>query len=717
MPMTPGVTLAAQSGNLPRDLRNNRMLDSWIKLNADGTVTVMIGKVELGQGILTAFAQIVAEELDVNLSRLNFVSGDTRRSPNQGTTAGSSSMASGGRSLQLAAAEVRQILIRMAANSLGVPADELTIEDGTVRAADGSETTFWEILSGQDLHREASGKVTPKSPGDYRIIGRSVTRLDIPPMMLGEPVFLHDLRPAGMVYGQVVRPPTYKASLVAVDTSISKAMPGVLAVVHDGSFLGVVAERQEQAEAAAAALARAAEWNIEADLPGDASFHEWLLQQDTRDVTHKNAVRTDGIQPVSEMEATYVRPFHMHASLGTSAAIATMSKSGTLTIQTHSQSVWATAMAIAQMLRMKPEDVHCQHVQGSGCYGHNLADDAAADAALLAAVLPDRPVRLQYTREQEHRWEPFGSGMVVKTKASLDGDGNVLDWDLRVWSTPHGTRPGGRASNLLPALYLSTPFEQRTPGPAGPPNYSSARNAIAPYNFAGHRVVDKFVPQMPVRVSSLRSLGAYANVFAHESFIDELAHNAGADPLEYRLRFLSDDRQREVLQAAAEKFGWGSFERRQGYGHGIAYARYKNYAAMCAAAVEVKVNRRNGRVQIVRAVVSVDAGQMVNPDGVANQIEGGFIQALSWTMKEEVRFDTTRITSEDWASYPVLTFSEVPPVDVVLIDRPGQPFLGTGEACCGQTAAAVTNAIFDATGVRLRRLPCTPARMLEGLRV
>ena len=340
-----------------------------------------------------------------------------------------------------------------------------------------------------------------------------------------------------------------------------------------------------------------------------------------------------------------------------------------------------------------------------------MADDAAADAALLARAVPGKPVKLQYTRAQEHQWEPYGSAMVIKAKAGVDANGDVLDWNVDIWSTPHGTRPSGKAGNLLSGRYVDPPFEQPVPKDGGPPNYAAARNGIAPYEFPGHRVATHFVTEMPLRVSSTRGLGAYANVVAIKSFMDELAHAAGADPLEYRLRYLKDPRARDVLMAAAEKFGWDGYEKKPNQGRGIAYARYKNYAALTAVAVEVEVTPRNGRIRVLRAVAANDSGQMVSPDGISNQIEGGVIQSLSWTLKEEVKFDKTAVLSRDWASYPIITFSEVPPVDVVLINRPGEPYLGTGESAQGPAGAALANAVFDATGVRLRQVPFTPDRV------
>ena len=707
---------AGDKPRLPGDLNSVRKIGAWIQINADKTVTLLIGKVELGQGILTAVAQICADELDIDWKQLKVVSGDTALVPNEGVTAGSFSMPNCGPAVRQASAEARKIMLDLAAEKLKVPADKLTVKDGLVSAPGAGSVSYWDLAVGQALEREATGAVKPKAPKDYRYVGKDVPRLDIPAKMLGEEIFVHELRPKGMLYGQVTRPPTYKAKLASLDSSAVEKMPGVVKVVRSGSFLGVIAEREEQANAAAQALFNAAKWDVEKGLPGNDGMPDWLTTtKPARIIETKKQPRAGGDPAVKTMEATYYRPYHMHASIGTSAAVATMGADGVMTIQTHSQSVFETAEAIAKMLGLEVSKVRCQHVQGSGCYGHNMADDAAADAALLAAAMPGKPIRLQYTREGEHRWEPYGSAMVMKAKAGLDKDGNVLDWDLHLWSTPHGTRPNKNPGNLLSARYLEKPFAIPTPQNNGGPNFAADRNAIALYDFPGHNVLTHFITEMPLRVSSTRGLGAYANVFAIESFIDELAVAAGVDPVQYRLRFMKDERARDVIVKAAELFGWDKWKKREGRGRGIGFAKYKNIAGYCAVALEVEVNKRNGRIRVLRAAAAADSGHIVSPDGVRNQIEGGLIQSLSWTLKEEVKFDDTGVTSQDWASYPILTFNEVPSIEVALIDRPGAPFLGTGEASQGPTGAALANAAFDAVGVRFRRLPLTPDRVKAGL--
>lgn len=713
--------VAQDKPRLAGDLQIHRKLNAWIRIDsATQMVELRIGKVELGQGILTAVAQVCADELDVDFAKIKLISGDTALVPDEGVTAGSFSMPYCATAVQAASAEVRAILLGLAENKLNQPAAQLKVQNGVIRSGNGAQISYWELVIGESLNREATGLVKPKLISEHRYIGRSVPRPDIQAKVLGEAIFVQELRPKGMLFGQVVRPPNHSARLQSVNLSRVEKMPGVVKVVRNGSFLGVIAKREAQAQAAAQALQSNCEWQVPQNLPGTQEMQAWLLQTKpdviipTKKQTRANSASAN--TPVARVvEAQYYRPYHMHGSIGTSAAMATLGADGVLTVQTHSQSVFQTGEAIAKMLGLPLDKVRMQHTQGSGCYGHNMADDAAADAALLAMQVPGQPVRLQYSREQEHAWEPYGSAMVMKTKASLDAQGNVLDWDYTLWSTPHGTRPSGQPGNLLSAAYLEKPFAMPKPVNGGGPNYAADRNAIALYDFPGHNVTTHFITEMPLRVSSTRGLGAYANIFAIESFIDELAHATGADPVDYRLRFLKDERARDVIVKAAEKFAWSQWRKTPGRGRGIGFAKYKNIAGYCAVALEVEVNRQNGRIRVLRAVASADCGHMVNPDGVSNQIEGGLIQSLSWTLKEEVQMDKTRVLSRDWNSYPILTFSEVPPVDIVLIDRPGQPFLGTGEASQGPTGAALANAVFDATGVRLRTLPLTPDRVLQAL--
>jgi CO/xanthine dehydrogenase Mo-binding subunit len=707
--------VAADASKLPGDLAKNRRLSGWLSIAADGKVTLRVGKVELGQGVLTAMKQICADELDVDMARISLISGDTALVPNEGGTTGSFSIANGGVAVQHAAADARQILVGLAAEKLGADPAMLTVDDGTVKAPDGKQTTYWEIVTGRELEVDATAKAPLKASDKRRYIGKSVPRIDIPSKVTGTTIFIQDLRPDGMLHGRIVRPPAYGAALASLDPSEVESAPGIVKVVRDGSFIGVIAEREEQAIDAVDALRRKAQWNVPSDGPNSQTIYDWLVAQKVPAKVWRNKQSSIAANAVVTVDAEYRRPYQMHASIGPSTALATFNDDGTVLIQTHTQTVFETAGSIAAMLGIDKSKVRCQHEQGSGCYGHNGMDDVAADAALLARAVPGRPVRIQWSRNDEHKWEPYGPAMLIKTHAALDAKGDIVDWTFDVWSTSHGTRPGNEAGNLLPAQFLEKPFTLPLSKDSGPPNYSSARNAIALYEFPGERVTTHFIPYYAARVSAMRGLGAYANVFALESFIDELARRAGADPVEYRLRYLKDPRGREVLTKAAESFGWANWQKQADHGRGIAVARYKNHTAYTAVAIEVAVDRQSGKIKVLRAVAANDSGDMVNPDGVANQVEGGITQSLSWSLKEAVRFDATGVKSDDWSAYPILTFSEVPPIDVQLINRPGTPFLGTGETAQGPTSAALANAVFDATGVRFRELPLTPARIKAGL--
>ncbi len=702
----------APAADLPGDLKIAPKVSSWLRIEAGGKVRLLVGKVEIGQGILTAVAQLCADELDIDMSRLVITSGDTRLVPDEGVTAGSFSMPNCGSAVRAVSADARQILLGLAAARLGSNAAALKTADGKITAPDGKSVTYWELVAGSELEVPATGKAPLKPAAARRYAGKSVPRIDIPAKVTGAPVWIQDLRPEGMLHGRVLRPPAYEAKLVSLDAGDVEKTAGVIKVVRDGSFVGVIAEREETAIDAVDALRRAAKWDVPAKSETQDTVHDWMLAQKSQDVVIKN---TPSAAPAgASVEAVYKRPYHMHASIGPSTAVAVLD-GDTMRIQSHSQSIFETSAAIAEMLGMEKSKVHGQHVQGSGCYGHNGADDAAADAALLARAVPGRPVRIQWSRNDEHKWEPYGSAMVMKLKAAVDAKGDITDWTYDLWSTSHGTRPSGKAGNLLAAHYLEKPFALPTPVNAGPPNFAADRNAIAIYEFPGQKVTTHFITGFAARASSTRGLGAYANVFAIESFMDELAHRAKADPLEYRLRYLKDERGRAVLQKAADMLGWKDWKRTPGRGRGIGFARYKGLAAYNAVAMEVEVDRSTGRIRVLRAVSANDTGEVVSPDGVKNQIEGGIVQSLSWTLKEGVRFDAAGVRSADWISYPILTFSEVPPIEVELLDKPGLAFLGTGEASQGPTGAALANAVFDAAGVRLREAPFTPAKVKAAL--
>jgi nicotinate dehydrogenase subunit B len=497
-----------------------------------------------------------------------------------------------------------------------------------------------------------------------------------------------------------------------LDSAAAAAMPGVLKVVRDGSFVALVAERVYQAVTAARALAAAAQWDEQAKLPDSKEIYALLPKLPSQNtVIHENGTSATG---AGMIEAEYRRPYQMHASIGPSCAVA-LYRDEALTVWTHGQGVYPLRGAIAEMTGLPAERVRCIHMEGAGCYGHNGADDAAADAALLARALPGRAVRVQWMREDEHGWEPYGPAMLSKVRGRVSADGAVEDFQYEVWSNTHSTRPGP-AGSLAAAWQVEKPFAPPPPRPIPQPAGGGDRNAIPLYKFANSRVVHHFVTEMPLRVSALRGLGAYMNIFSIESFMDELAAAARVDPVAFRLKHLQDPRAQAVVRTAAERFGWQAWTKRPGRGRGFGFARYKNLAAYTAVACEVEVDRDSGRVRVRRVVAANDSGDIVNPDGIVNQIEGGIVQSTNWTLHEAVAFDRQRITSRDWGGYPILRFPDLPEsVEVHLVNRPGQPFLGTGEAAQGPTAGALGNAIADATGVRLRELPITPARIRQAL--
>jgi nicotinate dehydrogenase subunit B len=709
---------------LPGSLGKTTMLDSWIRIDSDGAITVFTGKAELGQGLKTALAQIAAEELMVAPEAVGLVTADTARTPDEGYTAGSHSIDSSGTAIRHAAAQVRMLLIGAAAARLQLPPERLHADNGAVVADDGKHLSYGELVGSQLLHVRAEPQSSLVDPAIRRWVGKPVPRVDIPAKLTGGAAFVQDLRLPKMVHGRVVRPPSYGASLRRVDGAAVERMPGVVKILRDGSYLAVIAEREYQAIAAKRALAAAAEWDEKPGLPDPGSLFDKLAAQPAQTVPVREG--TGDMPPgVHVVEANYRRAYQMHGSIGPSCAVG-LFEDGALTVWTHSQGVYPLRAALAELTGLTPDKVRCIHREGAGCYGHNGADDAAADAALLALALPDRPVRVQWMRDDEHAWEPYGSAMLSRARAALGSDGMIVAWDYAVRSHTHSTRPGGApgggAGNLIAARQRARPIAQPAPRPIPLPEGGGHRNAAPLYTIPNARVMYEFVPEMTLRVSALRGLGAYMNIFSIESFIDELAQAARADPVDFRLRHLDDPRAREVVTTAAARFGWSAFDRQpaggSSRGRGFGFARYKNIAAYLAVAVEVTVDRESGRVRLVRAVAVVDSGEAVNPDGIKNQVEGGILQSASWTLYESVLFDRTRIVSRDWGSYPILRFKAVPDaVEIHVVDRPGTPFLGTGEAAQGPTAAAIANAIADATGARLREVPLTAARVKAAIGV
>jgi len=704
---------AAGAPKPPGSLATSPYLDAWIRIDADG-ITAFTGKAELGQGFKTAFQQIAAEELDVPFEAIKVVTADTGRTANEGYTAGSHSMQDSGTAILNAAAQVRALLIAEAARRLDLPAENLRTESGLVVAPDGRRFGYGDLVAGDMLHVQAEVKSNLKDPATYKVMGQPVPRVDIPAKVTGGAAYVQDMRLPGMVHARLVRPPSYGAELTECDTSSIEKLPGVVKVVRNGNFLAVVAKKEFQAIKAMRALSTVAKWNEKAGLPNQNDLLHVITGLPSKDSVIFE-VSNPAVSGQRTLEATYTRPYQSHGSIGPSCAVAQLNND-VMTVWTHTQGVYPDRQGVAEMLRVPPAKVRLIHVEGSGCYGHNGADDAAADAALIARELPGIPVRVQWMREQEHGWEPYGPAMVTKLKASLDNSGAIASWNFEVWSNTHSMRPGGGGC-MLAAQHMANPLPIPEPKPLPLPEGGGDRNAIPIYKFPNAHVVHHFIPSMPVRISAMRALGAYHNVFSIESFMSELAELAGADPVEFRLKHLDDPRARDVVEKAAKEFGWQKGQKApQDHGYGFAFARYKNLAAYCAIASEVEINRETGRPRLVRAVAAVDSGQVVNPDGIANQVEGAILQSMSWTLYEAVTFDDVRITSIDWQTYPILRFDAVPEkVDVHIINRPGQPFLGSGETGQGPAAASVANAVANAAGKRLRDLPLTRLKIKDAI--
>jgi nicotinate dehydrogenase subunit B len=690
-------------------------LDDWLRIEPDGAITAFSGKVELGTGTRTALSQIVAEELDVPFDRVHLVMGDTSFTPDEGYTAGSMTINSSGDALRQASAEARQFLLKLACDRLDANISDLVVRDGVIFIRRDPErlVSYADLMGGKRFKRKVSYQAPVKSPGSYTVVGTSVPRVDIPAKFSGQQSFIQDLLVPDMLHARLVRPPSSTARLVSLDENSIKDVPGVVKLVQRGNFIGIITEREEQAILAAQQLK--VEWTESPFMPPMADLFTYLRSQPTDDHV---LIDDGGVEKViagsfHQISAEYHQPYHAHASIGPSCALADVTKD-------HA-TVWASTPgphplrgALSQLLGMPIEKVHIIHVEGAGSYGQNGSDDAAADTCILSREV-GRPVRVQWTRQDEFVWEPKAPAMVMQIQAGLDDDGNITAWDYHVWSPSHVAR--ARFAGQLIASQLIA----GEPAPAGRFSFGAERNAPTNYTLPRQRVTVHYLAQSPLHASSMRSLGGAENTFANESFLDELASVACVDPLEFRLRYLDDPRAIVVLNDAAEKAGWDPHpvpRIKAGNlldGQGVAFARYENEEALVACIVNVQIDRTTGLVSVKHIVVAHDCGLIINPDGLQNQIEGNVIQSLSRALKEEVQFDEYRIKSVDWETYPILKFSEVPEVEVVLINRPNEPALGAGEPSTCTTAAAVANAIYDASGVRLRQVPFTPERIKAAL--
>jgi nicotinate dehydrogenase subunit B len=709
-PLVAESGVASTASPLPADLAANPVLAGWLDFGRDGEVTVRTGKVEYGQGIWTALAQVAAEELQVTLARVRVAPVSTSTSPNEGITAGSLSVQDGGSALRQACAHARDLLLNAAATSLGVAPTALDVDDGEIRTAGGpTGLSYWTVVQPGMLDRTADAPAPSRPAADWSVAGRSAPRLDIPDKVTGRHPFLHDIVVPDMAYGRVVRPPARTSELTEL-ADLDLGDEGVL--VRDGSFLGVVAPTDRAARLAAGRVAAAARWQTTPSLPDENDLREFLLSSRAQEETVVDEPNAGAAATANRrLTAEFTRPFLAHASVAPSCAIARWD-GDSVTVWSHVQGIFILRDAIAAGLELEPSHVVVHYVEGAGVYGQNGADDVAMDAVLLARALPDRAVSVQWTRQDEMCWSPLGSAMLARLSAGLDASGRIVTWRQDVWSNGFMGRPTQGGEPRLLALTHLAKGRPMSPAPDGPPaNWMGAsRNAVPGYDIPDMHVTRHRLLEMPIRTSSLRSLGAHLNVFAIETFMDELAAEAGADPVRFRLDHLTDSRARQVLNEAAEMAGWDNRRRDDGVGYGVGVARYSGASGYCAALAEVEADTD---VRLRRLWLAVDVGRVINPDGVANQVEGGAVQSASWTLREQVRFDRERITSATWDTYPILRFTDAPEVMVRVLDAPGEPEVGAGEVAQGPVAAAIGNAVADAVGVRVRDLPLTAERVAE----
>lgn len=690
----------AGPGDLPGDLNDYPRIDSWLQVLDNGHIRILTGKLELGQGIRTAVAQVAAEELDLDMSQVEVQLADTDKTPDEGYTSGSNSIEASATAIRYAAAAARQRLLEEAAKKLNAPISELTLKQGIIRSRTNRSISIAALLDGRQLTGEVHMPIKLKPKDQHHLIGKPIPRADNEAIVYGHPYYIQDHQPGSLLHGAAVRPPGYGAKLKSFDEeTVKKAIPGLIKIVANGSFLGVLTTTQYDAFKAQKLLKENAHWE---DGPALPKLEPGQLPAYLRTLPVKSeTVKAKGsLQPTTRpIKASYSKPYIMHGALGPSCAIALYDDTkNQLHVHTHSQGVYPLRQTLAAMLKLRVENIHVSGVPGSGCYGHNGADDVAADAALLAMASPGKPIQVQWTRDDEHAWEPYGSAMLMDLEAALDETGKITQWKYDLYSDTHGARPSGHPENLLAARYLEKPFSARPSGFSGGANRNSE-----PYYDIPNQLIQANFFQGPLRTSSLRSLGAFANIFAIESFMDELAVAAGKDPFEFRLQHLTDDRARQTLQKLQEIIKAQTPEKNAGQAIGISFSRYKNNGTYCAVAARIATTSHLPKVEKLWAVV--DAGEVINLDGLKNQIEGGMIQATSWTLLEQVTFDEKHITSRQWATYPVLHIDQAPHVEVVVIDRPEEPPMGAGEAAQGPTAAAITNAVFHATGQRIRNLP------------
>lgn len=725
------------------DGASSNQVDGWLAINGDGTVTGFTGKCELGHGLYTAQTQLIAEELSVPFNRVKLIQCDTALTPDQGTTSGAQSHPTNFNkgSLALACATAREKLVEIASGRLGVPKDQLAVKDGIVssRSDASKKASYAELIGGRKFNLTLNPQAKRKPADQWTVLGTPVPRVEIPAMAAGEFEYVHNVRVPGMLHGQVVRPPMVGSTVVSVDENSVKGLPGVVKVVVKKNFVGVVAEKPWQAIQAANKLKVV--WSPGTGLPKQTDIHDYLRnKKPVRDTLAVNSKDVDQnlTQAAKVIKATYRYPYQMHGSIGSSCAVADV-QGAKATVWSATQAVYPLRSTVAMVLGTQLENVHVIFKMGSGCYGCNGADTVSYDAVLLSQAV-EKPVRVQLTRKDEMAWENYGLAFVIDQRVGVDDKGTIIAWDYEGWSPTLGNRPGmtnpGNVITGFLAGFDPAAFAARTPAPE-PTNFTNNNNAVPSYvtgtvngksegtgNIRSQRVLSHDV-QSPFWTGPLRSPARLQNTFAHESFMDEIAAELKADPVEYRLRHLSDPRLSEVVKAAAKTANWETRPspkpgtRRTGVveGRGIACVLYEGDNGYCSIVADVEVNQDTGRIAVKRLVVANDCGPISNPDGLRNQLEGGALHGVSRALGEEVTWDDQKVTSIDWRTYHSLPVgAEIPKIETVLINRTNVPATGAGETAVTVVAGAIANAVFDATGVRIRQIPLTPERVKAALR-
>jgi len=736
-----GQAVATLVGSPPKEL------DGWLSIAADGSVTALTGKCEMGQGLFTAQTQLVAEELCVPIERVKLIQCVTGTTPDQGVTSGAQSHPQNFNhsNLALAGATAREALLQMAAKHLGVPADQLTVRDGVVRHQARS-VTYGELIGGRRFNLTLSGSAKRRHPSDWTVLGTSVKRLDMPEMVGGRFEYVHNVRVPGMVHGRVVRPPTVGATLVSSASEIEQSVagtPGFIKVVVKNNFVGVVCEKQWQAIQAANRVK--ATWKPGPALPPQSAFYDQMRKAPSRDTFLVDSKDVDAkiASAAQVVQATYLHPYHAHGSIGSSCAVADV-KPDSATVWSPTQGVYPQRDSCAMVLGMPKERVNVIYTRGSGCYGINGADTVSYDAALLSQAV-GRPVRVQLSRKDEMSWDNYGLAFVVDQRAGLDREGTITAWDYESWSPTRGgrpghTQPGNQVTGFL-AGFQPAAFVPRSPAPPPVGLLANGQNVVPSYvagciagacggtgTITSERMLARVI-ESPFWTGPLRSPNRLQNTFAHECFMDEIAARVKADPVEYRLRHLRDPRLTAVVRAAAKAANWQArpSPRTQNLeprtqnpiasGRGIACVLYEGDNGYCAMVAEVDVHLDTGVVDVKRLVMALDSGPISNPDGLRNQAEGGALHGVSRALFEEVTWDAEKITSIDWRTYRTLPVGfKVPALETVLINTMDAEANGAGETSITVTAAAIGNAIFDATGARVRQVPFTPERVLEAVR-